>query len=146
MGRIWFRPQFYYLLYFCFPTLCTSVLFYILFWVSHFYSYICVYMFPGGSDGKESTCNAWELGLIPGLGRSPGEGNGYPLCYSCLENFMDCGAWQAIVHGVTNSKMWLSDTYRYTHTHIHILVFSNYWIFFLVAVEIAICTQTFTVY
>ena len=48
---------------------------------------------PGGSDGKESTCNAGKLGLIPGLGRSPGEGNGYPLQYSCLENSMDRGAW-----------------------------------------------------
>ena len=46
--------------------------------------------FPGGSAGKESTCNAGELGLIPGLGRSPGEGKGYPLQYSGLENFMDC--------------------------------------------------------
>ena len=42
--------------------------------------------FPGGSDGKESTCNAGDTGLIPGSGRSPGEGNGYPLQYSCLEN------------------------------------------------------------
>ena len=49
--------------------------------------------FPGGSDGKASTCNAGDLGSIPGLGRSPGEGNGYPLQYSCLENFMDWRAW-----------------------------------------------------
>ena len=50
---------------------------------------LCVYMgFPGGSDGKESGCNAGDLGLIPGSGRSPGEGNGYPLQYSCLENSM----------------------------------------------------------
>jgi len=48
---------------------------------------------PGGSNGKESTCNAGNLGLIPGLGRSPGEGNGYPLQYSCLENSIDRGAW-----------------------------------------------------
>ena len=54
--------------------------------------------FPGGSDGKESACNAEDLGLIPGLGRSPGEGNGNPLQYSCLENSMDRGAWQATVH------------------------------------------------
>ena len=52
--------------------------------------------FPGGSAGKESACNAGDLGLISGLGRSPGEGNGYPLQYSGLENSMDC-----IVHGVT---------------------------------------------
>ena len=47
----------------------------------------------GGSDGKTSAYNAGDLGLIPGLGRSPGEGNGNPLQYSCLENFMDRGAW-----------------------------------------------------
>ena len=49
--------------------------------------------FPGGSNGKESACNAGDLNLIPGLGRAPGEGNGYPLQYSCLENSMDRGAW-----------------------------------------------------
>ena len=59
--------------------------------------------FPGGSDGKESPCNAGDEGSIPGSGRSPGEGNGNPLQYSCLENPMDRGAWQAIVHGVTES-------------------------------------------
>ena len=57
---------------------------------------ILIYMgFPGGSDGKESACNAGDLGSIPGSGRSPGEGSGYPLQYSCLENSMDRGAWQA---------------------------------------------------
>ena len=53
-----------------------------------------------GSDSKESTWNMGDLGSIPGLGGSPGEGNGYPLQYSGLENFMDRGAWRAIVHGV----------------------------------------------
>jgi len=57
--------------------------------------------FPCSSVGKESACNAGDLGLIPGLGRSPGEGNGNPLKYSCLENPMDKGAWRATVHGVT---------------------------------------------
>ena len=52
--------------------------------------------FPGGSDSKDSACNAGDLGSIPALGRSPGEGNGYPLQYSCLENPMDRGAWWAI--------------------------------------------------
>ena len=61
--------------------------------------------FPGGSDGEESACNAGDLGLIPGLGRSPEEGNSYPFQYPCLENFMDRGAWQATVHGVTESDM-----------------------------------------
>ena len=55
---------------------------------------------PGSSVGKESACNARDLVSIPGLGRSPGEGNGNPLQYSCLENPMDRGAWQATVHGV----------------------------------------------
>ena len=54
----------------------------------------------GGSDGKESACNAEDMGLIPGLERSAGEGNGYPFQYSCLENPMDRGAWQATAHGV----------------------------------------------
>ena len=62
---------------------------------------MCVSGFPGGSDGKESACNAGDLGLIPGLERSPGEGNGNPLQYSCLENSMDKGTWWATVHGVT---------------------------------------------
>ena len=59
--------------------------------------------FPGGSDDIESTCSAGDLGLIPGLGRSPGEGNDNPLWYSCLENPMDRGAWWATDHGVTKS-------------------------------------------
>ena len=59
--------------------------------------------FAGGSDGKESACSAGDLGSIPGSGRSPGEGNNYPLQYSCLENSMDRGAWQATVHGVAKS-------------------------------------------
>ena len=54
---------------------------------------------PGGSDGKESACNAGDLGLIPESGRSLGEGNGSPVQYSCLENPMDGGAWPTIVHG-----------------------------------------------
>ena len=58
---------------------------------------------PGGSDGKESACSAEHPGLIPGLRRSPREGNGYPLQYSYLENSMDRGAWRATVHVVTNS-------------------------------------------
>ena len=65
--------------------------------------------FPGGSDGKESICNAEGLGSIPELGRSPGEGNGYPLQYSCLENPLDRGAWWATVHGVTKSQTQLSN-------------------------------------
>ena len=59
--------------------------------------------FPDGSDGKESACNAGDPGLILESGRSPGEGNGNPPQYSCLENFMDRGTRQVIVHGVTKS-------------------------------------------
>ena len=65
--------------------------------------------FPGGSGGKESDCTAGDLGSIPGWGRSPGEGNGNPLQYSCLENFMDRGIWWATVHGVEKSRSQLSD-------------------------------------
>ena len=68
--------------------------------------------FPGGSDGKASTCNAGDPGSIPELGRPPGEGNDNPLQYSCLENSMDGGAWWATIHGVTKSWTRLSD---FTH-------------------------------
>ena len=60
--------------------------------------------FPGGSNGKESACNVGDLGSILRLGRSPGVGNGNPLQYSCLENSMDRGAWQATVHGVAKES------------------------------------------
>ena len=60
--------------------------------------------FPGGSEGKESACNAGDLGLIPGLGRSPGAGNSYPLLYSGLENSMDRGVWWSTVYGVTKGR------------------------------------------
>ena len=60
--------------------------------------------FPGGSDGKESACSAGDPGSIPGLGRSPGEGNGNPFQYPCLENPMDGEAWQVTVHGVAKSR------------------------------------------
>ena len=65
--------------------------------------------FSGGSDGKASVYNAGDPGSIPGLGRSPGEGDGNPLQYYCLENPMDRGAWQATVHGVTKSWTRLSN-------------------------------------
>ena len=59
---------------------------------------------PAGSDGKEAACNAGDLGLIPGWGRSPGKRNGYPLQYSHLENSKDRGAWWGTVHGVAKSQ------------------------------------------
>ena len=80
--------------------------------------------FPGGSDGKASACNVGDPGSIPGLGRSPGEGNGHPLQYSCLENPMDGGAWWATVHGFGKSRTRLSN---FTFTAFEIL----YFFFFL---------------
>ena len=68
--------------------------------------YLCG--FPGGSVSNESACNAGDLGSIPGSGRSPGEGNGNPLQYPCLENSMYRGGWWATVHGITKGQTWLS--------------------------------------
>ena len=65
--------------------------------------------FPGGSDSKASAYSTGNLGSFPGSGRSPGEGNGNPPQYSCLENPMDRGAWRATVHGVAKSRTQLSD-------------------------------------
>ena len=70
---------------------------------------VTVWGFPGGSDGKVSACSVGDLDSIPGSGRFPGEGNGHPLQYSCLEYFMDGGAWWATVHGVAKSQTRLSD-------------------------------------
>ena len=69
--------------------------------------------FLGCSDGKESACNKEDLGLTPGSGRSPGEGNGYPLQYPRLENSMDRGASRATIHGITKGRTRLSNK----HTH-----------------------------
>ena len=85
---------------------------YFLFFLSFFFFFCglgALWDFPGGSDSKASVYNAGDLGSIPGLGRSPGEGNGNPFQYSCLENPMDRGSWQATVHGVSESDTteWL---------------------------------------
>ena len=69
--------------------------------------------FPGGSEVKASACNAGDLGSIPGLGKSPGEGNGNPLQYSCLENPMDGGAWWTTVHRLVESWTRLSNFTRF---------------------------------
>ena len=68
-----------------------------------------IYGFPGGSVVKNPPANAVDVGLIPGLGRSPGEGNGNPFHYSCLGNHMDKGAWRATAHGVAKSQTLLSN-------------------------------------
>ena len=65
--------------------------------------------FPGGSDSKESACNAGDLGWIPESSRSPGEGNGHPVQYSCLQNPVDRGAWQATVHEIAKNWTQLSN-------------------------------------
>ena len=70
-------------------------------------------MVPDGSDGKESACSVGDLGLIYGLGRSPREGNGNPLQYSCLENPTDGGAWQATVHGVANKESDMTERFHF---------------------------------
>ena len=80
--------------------------------------YICR-AFPGGSEVKAPVCSAGDLGVIPGSGRFPGEGNGNPLQYSCLENPMDRGARWATVHGVAKSRTLLSDfTFTYVYMYI----------------------------
>ena len=70
--------------------------------------------FPGTSGSKESACSVGNPGSVPGLGRSPGEGHGNPLQYSCLESSIDLGAWWAAVHGVTKSRIWLRDSHTHT--------------------------------
>ena len=79
-----------------------------------------IWGFPGGSDGKESIYNAEDLDSIPGLGISPGEGNGYPLQYSGLENSMGREAWQATVRGVAKSWTQLSDLKKGYRTELSI--------------------------
>ena len=87
--------------------------------------------FPGGTAIKNPPANAGdvaEVGLIPGLGRSPGGGNGNPLQYSCLENPMDRGAWWATVHGVTKSWIQLN-THTHTHKYTGLMVIPLYFTF-----------------
>ena len=89
------------------------------------YYYISI---PGGSDAlqvdKNSTCNAGDLDWIPGSGRSPGGGHGKPLQYSCLENSMNRGAWQATVHGVRHNWVTKHIPYLYAHTNFRITCYN----------------------
>ena len=87
-----------------------------------------IVVFPGGSTGKESNCNVGDLGFIPGLGRSSGEGIGYPLQLSGLENSLDC-----IVYGVSKSQTWLRDF------HFHFLHFCRLSLLILFAFMIKLC-------
>ena len=84
-----------------------------------------VLVFPGGSDGKEFACNAGDLGFIPGLGRSPVEGNGYPLQYSCLGNPMDRGICQATIHGLQRIEHgWVTFNFNDSFRHLWDLLIS----------------------
>ena len=84
--------------------------------VQQWFIQLYIYMgFPAGSDGEESACNSGDPGSIPGEGRSPGEGNGNPLQYSCLENSRDRGAWWATADGVLKSQTGLSNFPSYIH-------------------------------
>ena len=93
-----------------FPTASplSCLLFFVFFFFCIFIYFKLLILYWGIAD-YESTCKVGDLGSNPGLGKSPGEGTGYPLQYSCLENSMDRGAWQATVHGVTKSQTWLSN-------------------------------------
>ena len=84
--------------------------------------------FPGSSDGKEPACNVEDLGLIPGSGRSPREGNGNPLQQSCLENPVDRGAWWATAqmsHKESGTTEQLTHTHIHTHPHTHELLWQS---------------------
>ena len=97
------------------PTTTSSLFLWLQTLFKHIWFILCFMLgFPGGSDGKESSCNPGNLGSIPRSGRSPGEEYANPLQYSCLENPKDKGAWRATVHGVKESQTRLS--YHHFHT------------------------------
>ena len=90
--------------------------------------HLAVYVSFGHSDGKESACNAGHPGSIPGSGRFPGEGNGKPLQYSCLENSVDRGAWWGIVYGLSRVRHnWLAHTYLFKLVFLYSLINTQIW-------------------
>ena len=95
----------------------------------------------GGSDSKASVYNARDLGSSPGLGRSPGEGNGNPLQYYCLENPMDRGAWWAAVHGVAKSQTWLSD-FTFTLSYFKWYLLENVYCIYI-KIQLILSNSTF---
>ena len=94
--------------------------------ISAKYIFVDQMFFITDSNSKESACNAGDPSSIPGSGRSPGEGNGYPLHYSCLENSVDRGDWQAAVHGVTKSQHdWATNTFTFWDVHSTVKSYSS---------------------
>ena len=107
-ASLWFRRTFWWV---CSETLSRT-------WWDDVWTWLDT---PVGSDGDESTCNTGDLGSIPGSGRSPREGNGNPLQYSCLENSMDRGAFGATVHGgwkESDWQNWVTNTLTFIHCHL----------------------------
>ena len=105
---------------------------------THTHTHTHTHGFPDGSAVKDSACKAGDLGSIHGLGRSPGEGNGYPLQYSSLENSMDC-----IVHGVANSWTWLSNFHFLgcsitSQIHIYINIYMDIYTYIYIYIHIYI--------
>ena len=91
--------------------------------------------FPGGSDSKETVCNAGDLGSTPGSGRSPGERNGNPLQYSCLENSMGRGAWRATVYRVAkNQTHWANNTLLLEEYLVVFQIFCFFLLWYLIIV------------
>ena len=105
--------------------------------------HLCVCMRMCASVVKECACNGGDLGSIPGSGRSPGEGNGYPLQYSCLEIPMDRGPWQATVHGVTKRHDWVTNSSTNTRCMcVHVCVWNLVCMCNIGSLSPGICPQS----
>ena len=102
--------------------------------------------FPWWLSGKESVCQAGDMGLIPGLGRFPREGNGNPLQYSCLGNPMDRGTWRATVHRVAKSQTQLTTKQQYViiNIHIYVCIYTDTSVFVYIYVHIYTCVYIYT--